>query len=96
MAGLFAVYACTASRWRLRQAANAVPLVALLLAVGSGKLMEEEWLEHADFNHLVYHVHLLAWLLITAAVIWHVGSVLRRGGPALARTMLGLKGSQGA
>ena len=87
---LFALYAVTAGRWRLRQAANAVPLLALLLAVGSGKLMQEDWLEDGQFDHLVYHLHLLAWLLIAAAVIWHVVALLRRGGPALLRSMVGL------
>ena len=38
---LFGAYALTAGRARLRQPANAIALVALALAVGSGKLMQE-------------------------------------------------------
>ena len=41
---LFALYALTAGRLRLLQPANALALVALVLAVGSGKLMDEDWL----------------------------------------------------
>jgi len=38
---LFGFYAFTAGRVRLRQPANAIALLALSLAVGSGKLMQE-------------------------------------------------------
>ena len=88
---LFVPYALTLGRTRLRQAANAVALLALLLCLGSGLLMDEEWLEHRDFGHLPYHLHLLAWLLIAAAVIWHVSSVLRRGGLRFAASMADLR-----
>ncbi|MEB3271373.1 MAG: cytochrome b/b6 domain-containing protein [Synechococcus sp.] len=84
---LFGLYALTAGRARLRQPANAIALLALVLAVGSGKLMDENWLRDGQLDHLVYGVHLLAWLLIALAVALHVGSVLRRGGLPLARSM---------
>jgi hypothetical protein len=58
-----------------------------VLAVGSGKLMDEDWLRDGQFQQLVYSVHLLAWLLIALAVILHVGAVLQRGGLPLARSM---------
>jgi hypothetical protein len=38
-------------------------------------------------DHFVYSLHLLAWLLIAAAVLWHVAAVLRRGGCTLASSM---------
>jgi hypothetical protein len=88
---LFVPYALTLGRTRLRQAANAVALLALLLCLGSGLLMDEEWLEHRDFGHLPYHLHLLAWLLLSAAVIWHLLALLGRGGPALVTSMLQLR-----
>jgi uncharacterized membrane protein YhaH (DUF805 family) len=84
---LFTLYALTAGRLRLRQPANALALVALLMAVGSGKLMDEDWLRDGQFQQLVYSVHLLAWLLIALAVTLHVLSVLQRGGLPLARSM---------
>lgn len=88
---LFGLYALTAGRARLRQPANAIALLALVLAVGSGKLMDEDWLRDGQFDHLVYGVHLLAWLLIALAIALHVGSVLRRGGLPLARSMASLQ-----
>lgn len=84
---LFGLYALTAGRARLRQPANALALVALVLAVGSGKLMDEDWLREGQFQHVVYSLHLLAWLLIALAVALHVIAVLRRGGLSLARSM---------
>ena len=88
---LFGLYALTAGRARLRQPGNAIALLALVLAVGSGKLMDEDWLRDGRFDHLVYGVHLLAWLLIALAIALHVGSVLQRGGLPLARSMASLQ-----
>ena len=51
----------------------------------------EDWLREGQFDHLFYGVHLLAWLLIALAIAMHVGSVLRRGGLPLARSMASLQ-----
>jgi hypothetical protein len=83
----FAAYACSLGRARLRRAANLAPLLALLLAIGSGKLMEETWLRRGELHHLVYQLHLSAWLLISAMVLWHLLALLRRGGPLLAASI---------
>lgn len=91
LALLFGLYALTLGRARLNQAANATALLALALAVGSGKLMDEDWLRTGQLDQLVYSLHLLAWLLVAAAVSWHVGAILRRGGTPLARSMFQLK-----
>jgi hypothetical protein len=87
---LFGLYALTAGRARLRQPANAGALLALALAVASGKLMQEDWLREGQLNQLVYSVHLLAWLGIAIAVLVHVAGVLQRGGLPLARSMASL------
>jgi hypothetical protein len=84
---LFGLYALGPGGARLRRPANAFALGALALAVGSGKLMEEEWLRQGELQHLVYGVHLLAWVLIAVAVLCHLGGVLRLGGLPLARSM---------
>ncbi|MFN7900393.1 MAG: cytochrome B [Synechococcaceae cyanobacterium] len=84
---LFGLYAVTAGRARLRQPANSLALVALALAVGSGKMMDEDWLRQTELHHLVYNVHLFAWVLITLAATLHVVTVLQRGGMPLARSM---------
>lgn len=91
LALLFGLYALSLGRARLHQAANATALLALALAVGSGKLMNEDWLRAGQFDHLVYSVHLLAWLLLAIAVSWHVAAILNRGGVPLARSMFQLK-----
>lgn len=87
LALLFALVAFTLGRHKLRQPANAAALMGLGLAVGSGKLMQENWLRDGRLDHLVYHLHLLAWLLIAAALLWHVAAVFRRGGRSLAGSM---------
>ena len=88
---LFALYALSAGRARLRQPANAAALIGLLLAIGSGKLMQEDWLRTGQLDAFPYHLHLLAWLLLSGAVLWHGADVLRRGGLRLACSMAQLQ-----
>jgi hypothetical protein len=88
---LFGLYALSLGRRRLRQPGNAVALLALALAVGSGKLMNENWLRQGQLHHLVYKLHLVGWLGIAGAVLVHVGSGLQRGGPPLLGSMLSLR-----
>lgn len=86
----FLLYAVTLGRSRLRRAANAIPLLALLISLGSGWWMNEQWLRRGELHHAVYHLHLLGWLLLSAAVLWHLLAQLRRGGLPLALSMLRL------
>ncbi|MEB3301388.1 MAG: cytochrome B [Cyanobacteriota bacterium] len=88
---IFAGYALTLGRQRLRHPANAIALLALALAVGSGKLMQEDWLRDGELNHAVYSLHLLAWLAVAGAGLSHVGAILARGGWPLARSMVSLR-----
>ena len=91
LAVLLALYALTLGKARLRQASNSLPLVALTAAIGSGKLMDEDWLREGTLQHPVYSVHLIAWLLVAISVTVHLGAALVRGGPALLRSMLSLR-----
>ncbi|MCT0225525.1 cytochrome b/b6 domain-containing protein [Synechococcus sp. CS-1328] len=91
LAILFALYAISVGRRHLRQPANLIALLALALAVGSGKLMEEDWLKDGQLDHVVYSVHLLAWLVMAGAVLTHVSAVLQRGGMPLLRSMVNLQ-----
>lgn len=84
---LFGLYALGPGAARLRRPANAMALLALALAVGSGKLMQEDWLRRGELHHVVHSIHLLAWLLITLSVLSHLGGVLQLGGLPLARSM---------
>lgn len=85
---LFGLYALSIGRWRLRQVGNALPLLALALAVGSGKAMQEDWLREGQLHHLAYHLHLLAWLALALAVGVHLLELLRRGGWPLLLSMV--------
>ncbi|MFM8975162.1 MAG: cytochrome b/b6 domain-containing protein [Vulcanococcus sp.] len=85
---LFGVYALGPGRWRLSRWGNALPLLALVLAVGSGKAMQEDWLRQGQLDQLVYQLHLLAWLLLAVAVLVHLLTLLRRGGWPLLHSML--------
>ena len=83
----FALYAIGPGRARLRRPGNSAALAALAVAVGSGKLMQEDWLREGQLHHTVYSLHLCGWLLVGTMVIWHLSSVLKRGGTALAQSM---------
>jgi hypothetical protein len=87
---LFGLYAVSLGCRRLRRPANAVVLLGLVLAVASGKLMNEDWLRQGQLHHTAYSLHLLAWLAIAGAVLWHAGGVLGRGGLPLAFSMFSL------
>jgi hypothetical protein len=88
---LFALYALSLGRWRLNRPANAAGLLGLALAVGSGKLMNEDWLRSGQLEHFVDSLHLTAWLVVAVVLIWHVAAVLVRGGTALAASMFHLQ-----
>ena len=53
--------------------------------------MDEDWLREGQLDHLVYHLHRLGWLVLSGAVLWHGLAQLRRGGLALALSMLQLR-----
>lgn len=76
---VFAAYALTLGRPRLKRITNTMALGALALAVATGKLMQEDWLRDGQLHHLAYSLHLVAWLLIGLAVVLHLGDSLRLG-----------------
>jgi hypothetical protein len=88
---LFVPYALTLGAGRLRRFANSLPLMALVLAVGSGLQMESEWLVNHATTPLPYAFHLTAWLLLAVSVPLHLIGALRRGGWPLAASMLSLR-----
>ena len=96
LAALFVIYALSVGRFRLRHGSNAAALIGLVLAVGSGKFMEEDWLRNRELDHFIYHLHVLAWLLIAAAVAWHIAGVFSRGGVPLASSMFRLRSVKGS
>ncbi len=50
--------------------------------------MEEDWVFDGPLYHPLYGLHVIAWLLLGLSVLWHVGAVVKRGGWALATSML--------
>jgi exosortase/archaeosortase len=95
LAVLFAAYAFTLGRRQLTRASNAVALAALSLAIGTGKLMQEDWLRAGELHHLAYSLHLLAWVVMAAATLTHLTGVMRRGGLPMLRSMVSLKARKG-
>lgn len=87
LATLFVPYALSVGRARLKQAANLVPLLALLLSVGSGLLMQEDRVRQGATAGLAYGLHLTGWAVMGVAVLLHLVGVLRRGGWPLAASM---------
>lgn len=87
MALLFLGYALTLGQRRLRRFTNLVPLLALVLAIGSGKLMDEDWLREGLLDHPVYALHLSAWLLLAFSVVLHLAGLLGQGGLPLLGSM---------
>ncbi len=88
---LFVPYSLTLGAGRLRRFANSLPLLALLLAVGSGLQMETEFLVNHATTPLPYALHLTGWLLLTVSVPLHLIGAVRRGGWPLAASMLSLQ-----
>ena len=88
---LLALYAITLGNWRLHKPSNTVMLLALALPLLSGKGMHKHWLIEGQFDHLIYKIHLLGWMLIAAGLIWHVASAFQRGGAPLVTSMADLQ-----
>ncbi|MEB3256247.1 MAG: cytochrome B [Synechococcaceae cyanobacterium] len=84
---LFAPYALSVGRPLLRRPANLLPLLALLLSVGSGLLMRESEVRSGLTGGPVVALHVGGWVVMALAVLLHVGGVLRRGGWPLAASM---------
>ena len=61
LATLFVPYALSVGRARLKKAANLVPLLALVLSVGSGLLMQENLVRDGVTGGLAYGLHLTGW-----------------------------------
>ena len=88
---LLAIYAVTLGNWRLNKPSNTVMLLALALPLLSGNGMHSKWLIEGQFDHLIYKIHLLGWMLIAAGLIWHIAGALKRGGVKLVASMADLQ-----
>jgi hypothetical protein len=85
-----ALYSFSLGRQRLGRASNAMPLIALAIALVSGVFMEGDWLEEGQLQDTVYSLHLTGWLLLSLSLVAHLAGLLRRGGWPLAGSIVSL------
>lgn len=67
----------------LQRIANTLMLIAALLAVLSGRMMQEEWLPTGDLNQAWYYLHLIAWVLLVCCLAMHILMSTKVGGAPL-------------
>ena len=72
----------------LHRLANTCMLLALTLAVLSGRLMKEEWLPQGELTHLAYYAHLIGWIVAIAALAAHLLLGAKVGGLPLLLSMV--------
>lgn len=77
--------------YALHRLANTIMLMAVGLAVVSGKFQDENWLPRGEDNHVWYYVHLTAWVLVLWALVIHVLMGAKVGGTALLLSMFNPK-----
>lgn len=73
--------------YTLHRLTNTIALLALALAVISGKFQDENWLRVGETHHLWYNVHLVAWGIMIVAIALHVLMAARVGGFPLLLSM---------
>ncbi len=74
----------------LHRLANTQMLVAAVLAVVTGRMMQEEWLPAGELNHPWYLAHLAAWLVMICSLALHLLLGAKVGGLPLLASMLKL------
>lgn len=70
---------------------NTFSLIALALAVFSGKMMDEKWLPQGELDHLWYYVHLVSWVVLFIAILFHILMSIKVGGIPLVLSMIQVK-----
>lgn len=74
--------------YTLNRFTNTFVLVALTLALLSGKMMDETWLPKGELNHAWYYAHLIAWVIMVVAIALHLLMNAKVGGAPLLNSML--------
>jgi hypothetical protein len=72
----------------LQRLVNSLMLLAALLAVISGRMMQESWLPFGETHHLAYQAHLLGWLVLLISLMLHLVINLKVGGVPLLVSMV--------
>ncbi|MGG6293921.1 cytochrome b/b6 domain-containing protein [Leptolyngbya sp. AN02str] len=68
----------TLNRWM-----NTLALLALTLALLSGKMVDSEWLPRGELNHAWYYTHLISWVVMVVAIALHLLFNAKVGGMPL-------------
>ncbi|QLE55050.1 cytochrome b/b6 domain-containing protein [Nostoc sp. TCL26-01] len=68
--------------------ANTLMLIAAVLAVLSGRMMQEQWLPTGELNHSWYLLHLSAWVVMVFCLAIHVLMSSKVGGVPLLLSMI--------
>jgi hypothetical protein len=74
----------------LQRITNTAMLVAIFLAFGSGKLMDETWLPTGDLTQVAYSLHLIAWVVMLVCLALHLLMSAKVGGFPLLLSMMDL------
>lgn len=74
--------------YTLNRLTNTLALLALTFALFSGKMMDETWLPKGELNHAWYYAHLIAWVIMVAAIALHLLMNAKVGGVPLLLSML--------
>lgn len=69
--------------YTLHRTANSLMLLALTVALFSGKMMDSTWLPMGELNHVWYTLHLLSWVLLVVALALHLLLSAKIGGTPL-------------
>jgi hypothetical protein len=72
----------------LNRATNTLALLALTLALFSGKMMDETWLPKRELTHAWYYAHLISWVVMVSAIALHLLLNAKVGGAPLLLSML--------
>jgi Prokaryotic cytochrome b561 len=67
----------------LQRMANTLMLMAALISVLSGRMMQEEWLPTGQLNHSWYYLHLIGWVVIVCCLAIHILMSSKVGGVPL-------------
>lgn len=73
--------------YSLHRLVNTGNILALTLAVFSGKMMDEQWLPQGELAHFWYSAHLISWLILVISIALHVLMSIKVGGIPLILSM---------
>jgi NADH:ubiquinone oxidoreductase subunit 5 (subunit L)/multisubunit Na+/H+ antiporter MnhA subunit len=77
-------------RWwvTLQRVVNTSLLLAAILSLITGRMMQEEWMAQQELHHMAYSLHLLGWVVMVVAVLCHLLINAKVGGIPLLLSMV--------